>query len=130
MDDHHRPSYQSTMAKCNLINTQHTFYLFLNQFKNNNHILKTLVKHIAQIIHIFTKAGRSHNNISINNLYFPVIKGEMQTTGSIKLGGLTKNINYKEKSAYLNLPLLFKTPPEILNLILFEQQQPFDRDYL
>ena len=122
MADNYGQLHKSELDRCTFSITQDKFYLFLNQFKNSNDSLRPLIRQIAQAILTFSNAGRAHNNISLNNIYFPVVKGEIKAEGTIKLGGLAKNISSKCKAGYLNMPLLFRTPPEILNLILFEEQ--------
>ena len=75
---------------------------------------------VATNIFFLSKTGRAHGQLTLASIYFPVFKGFMKADGMIKLGGLGKCINIRNKEEFLKTPVRYHTPPEILNFILFE----------
>lgn len=54
----------------------------------------------------------------------------MQAGEPPRVGGLRHAFKIDSKEAFLSMPTLFRTPPEILNFISFECREEFERDYL
>ena len=63
-------------------------------------------------------------------MYFPLCKGNLKAGGLVKLGNLSFGFTIEHKTEFKKMPISCYTPPEILNFILFEEGESFDRDYL
>ena len=108
------------MAQCIFECMQDNFYLFLSQFKNNSSLLALLLQQLSITIMFISRTGRTHSNLTLHSLYFPVYKGSLKADGLVKVGNLSTSIQMKNKEELLEMPIRYQTPPEILNFILFE----------
>lgn len=94
-------------------------YLFVSQFKNNDEMLNMLVKEMAKMMNVMSEHGYAHSNICLEALYFKVTgKGKLHYKQCLKLGNLRSMFKIRNKSNFLKMPFLYRTPPEIVNYIL------------
>lgn len=89
--------FKPQTLRCNNLDTQDDFYLFLNQFKNNNRLITLFIQQIATAIHFISASGRAHGHLAMDYIYFPVFKGMLKPQGQIKISGLSNCINIKNK---------------------------------
>lgn len=65
MGDYHLKLFLPFVGRGKSMNMQDRYYLFLNQFKNNDELLINICRHVVQAILITTFNGYAHGNISL-----------------------------------------------------------------
>ena len=97
LDGRYGQLFEPSVFKCNFVDIQDDFYLFLNLFKNSNKLIVLFMQQIATAIHFLSTTHKAHGNLNLNAVFFPVFKGLLQAEGQIKIGGLSACISLKNK---------------------------------